>query len=206
MQDFRLYVILDVDVCSQYGDIAEIARQTISGGADILQLRAKNISDRQILKIVGNLKDLTHKSKTPSILNDRADLVRIAGANGVHLGQGDLPVKEARKILGKNKIIGLSTHSVEEAVAAEKQGADYIGIGAIFPTDTKPAAPVLTPEIIAKVKDKVKVPFVAIGGINLDNLDQVLSCGAQRVAVCRAIVGAKDVLAVTKEFRRRLYN
>lgn len=183
----------------------EIARKTISAGADILQLRAKSCSDRRILKIGRAIKNLVRKSKVLFVLNDRADLARIIDADGLHLGQEDLPVKDARNILDNNKIIGLSTHSVEEAKEAERQKADYIAVGPIFPTATKPQSIALTPSIIRKIKDKVKIPFVAVGGINLDNLDQVLTCGAQRVAVCRAIITAKDVSATTKEFRQRLY-
>ena len=205
MRDFRLYVILDIEICRQYEDIAEIARQAISGGADILQLRAKSLPDRQILKIGRVIKSLAQKSNTLFVLNDRADLAQIIDADGVHLGQQDLPVKDARKILGAHKIVGLSTHSAEEADAAEKEGADYIAIGPIFRTATKPKATPLGPEIIARIRDKVRVPFVAVGGINLGNLEQVLACGAQGVAVCRAIITAKDVRAATKEFRRRLY-
>ncbi|MBL7091880.1 MAG: thiamine phosphate synthase [Candidatus Omnitrophica bacterium] len=205
MRDFRLYVILDVDIAGPGGDIVEIARKTISAGADILQLRAKSCSDRRILKIGRAIKNLVRKSKVLFVLNDRADLARIIDADGLHLGREDLPVKDARNILDNNKIIGLSTHSVEEAKEAERQKADYIAIGPIFPTATKPQSIALTPGIITKIKDKVKIPFVAVGGINLDNLDQVKAGGAQRVAVCRAIITAKDVFAVTKEFRQRLY-
>jgi len=205
LRDFRLYVILDVDIAGPGGDIVEIARKTISAGADILQLRAKSCSDRRILKIGRAIKNLVRKSKVLFVLNDRADLARIIDADGLHLGREDLPVKDARNILDNNKIIGLSTHSVEEAKEAERQKADYIAIGPIFPTATKPQSIALTPGIITKIKDKVKIPFVAVGGINLDNLDQVKAGGAQRVAVCRAIITAKDVFAVTKEFRQRLY-
>ena len=206
MRDFRLYVILDVESAGLEGDIVEIARKTISAGADILQLRAKSCSDRRILKIGRAIKNLVRKSKVLFVLNDRADLARIIDADGLHLGQEDLPVKDARNILDNNKIIGLSTHSVEEAKEAERQKADYIAIGPIFPTATKPGASALRPDIITEVKDKIKIPFVAVGGINLDNLDQVKAGGAQRVAVCRAIITAKDVSAATKEFRRRLWS
>ena len=204
MRDFRLYVILDEEILRGYGDIVEIARKTILGGADTLQLRAKNCSDRKIIKLGQGIKNLVQKGKTLFLLNDRADLARTIGADGVHLGQQDLPVKDARNILGNNKIIGISTHSVEQACEAEKQGADYIAIGPVFTTATKPESTPLTPEIITKVKDKVEIPFVAVGGINLDNLDQVLTHGAQGVAVCRAVITARDVTAATKEFRRRL--
>ena len=201
---FGLYVILDVDIASACGNIVKIARKVILGQADILQLRAKAATDEQILKIGPALKDLAHKNKALFVLNDRADLARIIGADGVHLGQEDLPVKKARKILGKNKIIGISTHSTGQAIEAEKQGADYIAIGPIFATATKPDLTVLGTQLISEIKDKVKIPFVAIGGINLDNLDQVASAGAKGVAVCRAIITAGDVFGATQEFRQRL--
>ncbi len=205
MRDFKLYVILDAGILRKYDALAEIARQAISGEADILQLRAKSLTDREILKIGRVIKSLAKGTKAAFVLNDRVDLAQIIDADGVHLGRQDLSVKDARKILGENKIIGLSTHSVEEACGAEREGADYIAIGPVFATATKPAATALGPEIIARIKDKVRVPFVAVGGINLGNLEQVLACGAQRVAVCRAIITAKDACAAAKEFRRRLY-
>lgn len=205
MRDFRLYLIFDLDICSTCGNILEIAHKIISAGVDILQFRAKSYSDRNILKKGRAIKELAQKSRVLFVLNDRVDLAAALDADGVHLGQQDLPLKDARKILGINKIIGLSTHSVEEAIEAERQGADYIAIGPIFPTTTKPDSTPLKTEIIAKIKDKVKTPFVAVGGINLNNLEQVLTSGAQRVAVCRAIIEAKDVFSATKEFRQRLY-
>lgn len=206
MRDFRLYVILDADVCKAHGDIEEIARKIILGGAEMLQLRAKHLPDRQVLTLGQTIWRLAGKAKTLFILNDRADLAFALDADGVHLGQNDLPVKEARKILGKNKIIGFSTHSVEQAEQAETLGADYLSIGPIFATALKPEVLPLTAKIIAQVKDKVSLPFVAVGGINLDNLDEILQQGTQRVAVCRAIITAKDVLSATKQFRQKLYS
>ncbi len=205
MQNFRLYVILDADIASGIDDIVEIARKVILGGADMLQLRAKAASDEQILKIGQAIKELARKSKVLFVLNDRADLAQIIDADGVHLGQEDLSIKDGRRILGDNKIIGLSAHSIDQAQEAERQGADYIGLGPIFATATKPKTAPLSPEIITKVKDKIKTPFVPIGGINMDNLEQVLSAGAKRVAVCRAIIQAQDVVKATKAFRQRLY-
>ncbi len=170
-----------------------------------MQLRAKESSDRQILKAGQTIKHLAHRAKRLFILNDRADLARIIGADGVHLGQEDLPIKDARKILGKNKIVGLSAHNLNQARKAQQQGADYIGIGPIFSTTAKPKTVPLSPKIITKIKQKINIPFVAIGGINLDNLEQVMLAGAQRIAVSRAILTAEDVFTATKAFRQRLY-
>ena len=205
MQDFRLYLIFDEQTCRSRGlDITEVARKAISAGVDILQLRAKGLADKQILKIGRAIKKLNLKSKALFLLNDHADLAQILDIDGVHLGQKDRLIKDARKVLGKGKIIGVSAHSVEQAITAEKQGADYIGLGPIFTTATKPELRPLGTRIIEQLKDKIKVPFVVIGGINLNNLDQVLACGAQRVAICRAILAAKDISAATREFRQRL--
>lgn len=183
----------------------EIADQAISGGVDILQLRAKGWQDRQILQVGQRIKSLTQKSKTLFVLNDRADLARIIDADGVHLGQQDLPIKDARSILGKNKIIGISTHSISQIQESENESPDYIAIGPIFPTATKPDATALTPQILSQIRNKVKFPFVAVGGISARNLDQVLKTGAKRVAVCRAITEAQNVFDAISEFKQRLY-
>jgi thiamine-phosphate pyrophosphorylase len=203
--EFRLYVILDIDICEQQGNIVEIADQVILGRADVIQLRAKNYSDRKIIKVAQDIIKLAKTSKTLFILNDRADLAQIINADGIHLGQEDICIKDARNILGINKIVGISTHSIEQATRAEREGADYIAIGPIFSTTTKPQSTALTPEIILQVKEKVKIPFLAVGGINLNNLGQILACGAKRIAVCNAIVTARDIAVTTKEFRSRLY-
>lgn len=205
MRDFRLYVILDIDICNRYGNIIEIAKKVISAGADVLQLRAKGYPDSKTVEIGRSIKSLIKEDEALFIINDRVDLTSVTGADGVHLGQQDLSIKDARKILGVDKIIGISTHNIEEASRAENQGADYIGIGPIFATTTKPETAPLTPGILTEIKNKVGIPFVAIGGINLDNLDQILSCGVKRIAVCSAIITARDVFAATKEFRQRLY-
>jgi len=205
LQDFRLYLILDTKVLASLGkDLIETAQEVIAAGVDVLQLRAKGSTDGQILKIGRTVKELAQKSKTLFLLNDRVDLAKALDADGVHLGQEDLPVKDARKILAKDKIVGLSTHSLKQAIAAEKQGPDYIGLGPIFATKTKPDLAPLGTEIISEIKDKIKIPFVAIGGIDLDNLGEVLACGAQRLAICRAIVAAKDIAAATREFKQKI--
>lgn len=205
MQDFKLYLILDVEVLSSLNrDPIETARQAICAGVDILQLRAKDLTDHQILKIGQAIKKVCSKGKALFLLNDRPDLAHILDIDGVHLGQDDLPIKEARKILGKNKIIGFSTHSTAQAIAAEKQGVDYIGLGPIFTTETKPDFTPIGIKVISKVKAKINIPFLAIGGINLENIHQVLASGSQRIAICRAIVAAKNISLTIREFKQRL--
>lgn len=205
MRDFRLYVILDTGICSKGTDIVELAGKVSLAGADILQLRAKSYSERRILKVGRAIKNLIQGNKTLFLINDRAELACALGADGAHLGQQDLPVKKARRVLGKDKIIGISTHSLSQAQEAEKQGADYIAIGPIFSTALKPKMTPLTLKIIPRIKEKIKIPFVAAGGINLNNLNQVLNSGAERVAVCRAIIEAQSVSWATGKFRQRLY-
>ncbi|MBN2097503.1 MAG: thiamine phosphate synthase [Candidatus Omnitrophica bacterium] len=197
-------MILDTDICAEQVDILELAQEAIAGGCDIIQLRAKNWSARKILEIGQKIKKLVAGKKTLFIINDRADLACALAADGVHLGQDDLPVKAARRMLGQGKIIGLSTHSLEQAQKAEQQGADYLAIGPIFATSTKPKLKPLGLEIISKIKARVKIPFVVIGGINLNNLDKILVQGAERIAICQAIIGNKEVLSTTAEFAQRL--
>jgi thiamine-phosphate pyrophosphorylase len=204
LRDFRLYIILDADVASVHGDIIEIARKIVAGGADILQLRAKHYSGAQILETGRAVRDLTRNTGTLFILNDHVDLSSLLGADGVHLGQDDLPLKDARTLLGSEKIIGISTHSAAEALRAEEEGADYIAVGPVFSTATKPGLTPVTTELITEIKEKVKTPFASVGGINLENIGQVLSSGAERVAVCRAVVAAKDVAGAIQKFRGKL--
>ncbi len=137
-------------------------------------------------------------------MNDHIDVALAVDADGIHIGQDDLPIEEARKIVG-NKIIGLSTHRIEEARAAEAAGADYIGVGPIFPTKSKvDVVDPVTTEYITQVVSEITIPFVAIGGIKLHNVDQVLKAGATRICMISEIVGANDVTAVCQQFVKKL--
>lgn len=205
MQDFRLYLILDAQVIISK-DIVRIAEEAIfSGGVDIFQLRAKGWPDRQIVQIGRILNGLAHKNKVLFIVNDRADLARTIGADGVHLGQDDLSVEDARAIMGRDKIIGISTHNISQVQQAQKAAPDYIAIGPIFPTATKLKTNALTPQILTQLKDKLRLPAIAIGGINLHNLNQILDAGFERVAVSRAILETADIHDTVIKFRQRLY-
>ena len=171
----------------------------------MLQLRAKQLSDRQVVTLAHSIKKPAKKNRVKIILNDRADLALAADVDGVHLGQEDLPVKVARKILGRNKIIGVSAHNPAQAKKAQQQGADYIGVGPIFTTATKPKTAAVATQMISKIQARVSLPCVAIGGITLSNLKQVLAAGAQAVAVCRAITLSGNPAGATRIFRQRLY-
>ena len=153
-----------------------------------VQYRDKNASRRKVYEEAIKLKDLAGKHNAVFIVNDYSDIALAVDADGVHLGQDDLPVKEARKILGKGKIIGVSTHCIEQALEAEQAGADYIGFGPVFHTSTKDAGNPRGTVLLGEIKNKVSIPVVAIGGINLENIHSVLETGVDAVAVASAIL------------------
>jgi len=165
----------------------------ISGGATVIQVREKASSTLSFLNRAIKMRKIIGK-KAFFIVNDRVDIAIASGADGVHLGQEDLPIAFARKIMGEDKIIGISTHSIEQAQKAEKEGADYVAVGPIFSTQTKPnSGPPKGVEIISEVKRKVNIPVVAIGGINRENVGEVIRAGADGVAVISAVFKEKDV-------------
>lgn len=204
MQDFKLYLILDLDSCGK--NIISIARQAVKAGVDIIQLRAKRSSIKYILKVLDKLKPLLFKYNIPLIINDRADLTKLVDADGVHLGQDDLPIKLARKLLGPHKTIGVSCHNIQQIKLAQNQGADYISLGPIFATPTKPESKPIGTKLIRKVLDKIKIPFVVIGGINQKTIQEVIDAGATRVALCRAICQAKEIRKTTQKLKSILSN
>ena len=189
--EWKLYVILDRSTMGERG-LAEIACAAIRGGADVLQLRAKSAPARALMDDAARLLRLTRRAGVPLIINDRADVARAVGADGVHVGQDDVPVSDARSLLGPRAIIGKSTHSLEQALAAQAEGADYIGFGPIFPTPTKPEYGSVGLALIGEVRRRVRIPVVCIGGIDAAHLGEVLQAGAERVAVVRAICSATD--------------
>lgn len=204
MLDFQLYAITGEEFHPNR-PLLEVMEEAILGGADIIQLRDKTSSKRVVLEKARALRELTKKYNVPFIINDHIDVALAVDADGIHLGQDDLPLEEARKIVGPNKIIGISTHHIDEARAAEAGGADYIGVGPIFPTKSKKDVvdPVTTAYIEQVVKE-INIPFVAIGGIKKHNVDQVLKAGATRICMISEIVGADDVKGVCEFFKRKL--
>ena len=198
----RLYVLISSNIAKK--SVKETARLVIDGGADAVQLREKTISDRKFISLAREVRDITTKRGSLLIINDRVHVVRKVNADGIHLGQQDMSALEARNIIGDEKIIGVSTHSITQARQAQKDGADYIAIGPIYPTSTKGHEPSVGIEIIHEISEAVSIPIIAIGAITLENLDEVLKAGASRIAVCSAIIGSKDIYSSTRQFKEKL--
>jgi thiamine-phosphate pyrophosphorylase len=194
---------LVADVESARGrNIIQIIRQAAAGGATLVQLRAKKLSASAFLDLGRQAASVLREKKIPLVINDRPDIALACGAAGVHLGQEDLPVAAARQILGKGKLIGRSIASLREARKAEKEGADYVGLGPVFPTPTKdtPLAP-LGLEGVGKICRHLSIPVLAIGGITRDNARQVIRAGADGIAVVSAILGAPNIFEATRELK-----
>jgi len=186
-----LYVIIDTPALKGRGHV-EVADQVIRGGATTIQLRDKTMSRKELLSIAQELKKLCAEHNVLFIVNDYLDLALAAEADGLHLGQDDLPIKVARKLLPINRLLGCSVTTVEQAVAAASEGADHIAVGSMYPTPSKETARVVGLEMLRQVRQKVSLPLVAIGGINKDNAAEVRVAGADSVAVISAVLGAKD--------------
>ncbi len=202
MREFRLYAITDLKVYDER--VCWQIEKALSGGVDIVQLRSKSLSDRELLKLGSLIRKIASREKKLLIINDRTDLALALDADGVHLGQEDMPIEIARKLLGRGKFVGLSTHNLGQAEEAQARGADYVGFGPIFATPTKPTYHPVGLRAIRAVTAKVKIPVVFIGGINESNIGQVIAQGAKRVAVVRAIFGSHNPHAAAQDLRRRL--
>ncbi len=188
-----LYAIFDP---SQAGGrpLSFILRQILEGGARIIQLRAKEIAANEFLKLAREIRDLTRATGSLFIVNDRVDIALAARADGVHLGQEDLPLYIARRLMGRGKIIGISTHDLAQAREAEQGGADYIGFGPIFGTATKDTGySARGLAMLKEIRQAVGIPIVAIGGINEANVTQVWEAGADSAAIISDLMGAEDV-------------
>jgi thiamine-phosphate pyrophosphorylase len=199
----RLYVLLG-PAPEGTGDLSEIGRAALRGGADLLQLRHKKATDRELLPLARDLREATRQHDALLLINDRPDIALLADADGVHLGQHDLPIRAARRLLGHERLIGATANTIKLAQQAEADGADYIGCGAVFPSPTKPDREVIGPARFAAVAKAVRIPVFAIGGITLDHLDELLAAGCERIAVSSAVASAPDVEAATRALKARL--
>ncbi|MDD5135768.1 MAG: thiamine phosphate synthase [Candidatus Omnitrophica bacterium] len=204
IKEHSLYLLLTEEYCCGR-NVVEIARHAIAGGVDLIQLREKNNLRSDIADIARSLAALCKKNKVTFIINDDPILAKTVDADGVHLGQGDLKlftVKEARKILGARKLIGLSMSSVKDIANANNKDIDYIGFGPVFPTAIKEGC--VGTKCVAKVLASSKTPVFFIGGINFNNVDKLLAKGAKNIAVIRAISEADDIKAAAKNFKEKL--
>ena len=202
----RLYGFVDMAYIEEL-DPCEVARVLIAGGVDIIQVRAKDKSHADRVALALKVVSAAFQYKVPVIINDDIEAAFEAGADGVHLGQEDwaaIPREERAERLANMRIVGLSTHSLEQALEAERDGADYIGVGPVFPTATKPGVKPVGVELVREVATRVKTPFFAIGGITLDNIGEILEAGATRVAVVSAILKAPDKTEAATAFKKRL--
>ena len=188
----RLYGILDLGYVPATRMFA-FGEAMIRGGVDIIQLRAKNAEPEEVLALAQKLKPLFARQEALFIINDHPDVAREVDADGLHIGQDDGTVAEARAKLHADQLVGKSTHSVDQAVAAAKEGADYIGIGPLFPTPTKPDYPAVGLDLIHQVRQRVDIPQFCIGGIKLENLREVVAAGATRAVVVSGILQAEDI-------------
>ncbi|HPP77950.1 thiamine phosphate synthase [Methanospirillum sp.] len=198
--DCGLYIITDEILAPGCSHI-QIARESLSGGAKIIQLREKRRNGRELYAIAMEIRSLCSRYNARFIVNDRLDIALASQADGVHLGQDDLPLSAARRLAPRPFIIGVSVGTVEEAVRAEREGADYLGVGPVYPTGTKPdAGPPVGPELIRIIRAAVTIPIVAIGGITLSNAGDVLAAGADGIAVISAVICSPDIAAASRKF------
>jgi thiamine-phosphate pyrophosphorylase len=199
----RLYAIVDTGYV-ELDRMAYVTEQLVIGGVDLIQLRAKKVSLEKVAEIGKAMRKLIPSGGPLFILNDHPELVREIGADGIHVGQDDLSVAEARAQAGADVIVGKSTHSLEQAIAAEKEGADYIGVGPIYATQTKPDYVPVGPPLIGQVRSAVEVPQFCIGGINEKTLPEVLAAGALRVVIVSALLQSTDIPAYCRKVREKL--
>jgi thiamine-phosphate pyrophosphorylase len=201
----RLCVITDTAIQNRFTHY-EIAQMAITGGADIIQFRDKKMGTREQLAVAQEIAALCKKNGVLFIVNDRVDIALFSEADGVHLGGEDLPVRQARKLMGSKKIIGGTAHNLAEAIAAEKDGADYLGYGHIFPTGSKMKT--TSPAGVNKLREVckiVKIPVFAVGGIDIDNVQSVMEAGAWGVAVIGAVVKSENPEEAVKQLHRKIY-
>jgi thiamine-phosphate pyrophosphorylase len=197
--DWRLCLVADVEAAEKR-DLVAIIQEAADAGATLIQLRGKKCETRKFLNLARKASGICDSKGIPLIINDRADIALACEADGLHLGQLDLPLPDARKVLGKDRVIGISVNTIEEALAAEAGGADYLGVGPVYYTASKEKLPaILGLEGLRECREKVRIPILAIGGISAQNAKAVIDAGADGIAVISAIMGAKNVREATKK-------
>jgi thiamine-phosphate diphosphorylase len=204
IKSWRLYIITDESL-SKGRTHQEIALAAIKAGASVIQLRDKNAAGGRLYQVATDIRKITRELNVSFIINDRIDIALAVDADGVHVGQEDLPAQETRELIGPERILGISAGNLKEAIEAQKQGADYLGVGPVFEARTTKAdagAP-RGVDLIKQVSHHCRIPIIAIGGINLANIDKVIEAGATGAAVISAIVGTGDIELEIKKFLDR---
>ena len=204
-EGFRLYGVTDLRKEGQ--EILRKVEQAYRGGTDIIQLRSKVLPDAALIRLGLKMRKIALKYRKLLFINDRVDLALALDADGVHLGQDDMPVAMARQLIrraGKTLWIGKSTHSLQQALTAVREKADYIGVGPVFATPTKPNVRSVGLQFVKQAVRNIRIPWAAIGGIDLDNLSALIDAGASRVAVVRALFSANDPGAAATRFKKQL--
>lgn len=192
MKELKFYLVTDSDILRDR-DFYNSIEEALKGGVTMLQLREKNASGKEFLEKAIKLRELTKKYNVKFIINDRVDIAMLCDADGVHVGQSDIPANKVREIIGEDKIVGVSARTVEEALTAKENGADYLGVGAMFTTRTKLDAKSVSIEKLKEIQEVIKLPVVAIGGLSLSNIDKLKECNVDGYAVVSAILGAENI-------------
>lgn len=200
-KELQLYAITDRHWLNGRS-LYEVVKESLEGGVTFLQLREKQLDEEHFLEEAKELQGLCSEYNVPFIINDNVDIALAMNADGVHIGQSDMEMKEAREKLGSDKIIGVSAHTKEEALLAQAQGADYLGVGAVFPTSSKDDAESVSYETLKEICDVVSIPVVAIGGITKDNLHQLSGSGISGISVISAIYAQPDIKEAARELKQ----
>lgn len=200
-RDLLLYLVTDRTWLGE-NSLEEVVEETIKNGVSFVQLREKDLQHEEFKKIALDIKEVTDRYKIPFVINDNIQVAIEVDTDGVHIGQDDIEIEEAKRLLGKDKILGVSAGTIEEVLDAEAKGADYIGVGAIFPTDSKADAASVNLELLEEIKKTVKIPVVAIGGISHENLHLLEASKVDGIAVISAILAKKDIGKATRDLNK----
>lgn len=205
MDSLKLYLVTDSDILKDR-NFYECIEEALKGGVTMLQLREKEASGKEFLEKAIKLRELTKKYNVKFIINDRVDIAMLCDADGVHVGQSDIPANEVRKLIGKDKIVGVSARTIKEAMVAKENGADYLGVGAMFTTTTKLDAKSVTIDQLKAIKKEVKLPILTIGGLSLNNIEKLKECNIDGFAVVSAILGAVDIKLECEKWIEKINN
>ncbi|HBZ02191.1 MAG TPA: thiamine phosphate synthase [Lachnospiraceae bacterium] len=200
-KDLLLYAVTDRHWLNGR-TLKEVLKESLDGGATFIQLREKNLDEESFLAEAKEIKKLCHDYNVPFVINDNVDIALAMDADGVHVGQSDMEAGDVRAKLGPDKIIGVSAQTVEQAILAEKRGADYLGVGAVFPTGSKDDAELLSHETLKAICDAVNIPVIAIGGITVDNTPTLAGSGIVGIAVISAIYAADNITEATRKLKK----